>query len=135
MCIKKHEDKKYNMNVNIKKHKYEKKNNMNMNKRVLLHMSNHNQIHARFSCYNLLYFYHTLICFIILIYNKRVHRSRHIWFDRSLSSVSKTKENNIPWQQNIYQNPYLRGSPYRLQKRYEVLLRYFAFNSVTGAMS
>ena len=39
----------------------------------------------------------------------------------------------MPWIQNIYGNPYLNGSAYPLQKRYEVLSSFFASNSVAEA--
>ena len=74
-----------------------------------------------------------LACFIILIYdNKRADRYCHIQFDRSLSSTFKIKENSMHSQQKSYRNPYLSGSPYPLQKRYDVLSGYFAFNSITA---
>ena len=41
----------------------------------------------------------------------------------------------MPEQQTIYNNTYLSGSLYPLQKRYEVLSSYFAFNSVTSDMT
>ena len=66
--------------------------------------------------------------------NVLTNLATYIEFDHSLSSVSKTKENSMPWQQYIYQNPHLSGFDlYPLQKRYGVLLNYFTFNSATNA--
>ena len=41
----------------------------------------------------------------------------------------------MPWLQNIYGKPYLSGSVYLQQKRYEVLSRFFSSKSVDETTS